>query len=826
MKLKVDEKSHEVKVLQQTVEKKEREQKTVIQEARDVQEELQSKMNLEKSSKLKAQKKASKWKRKDHTIAHRESTLVQKLTDEIIHLESENENLQIQLQKFMDDEEIKLFEGGRYSDEVQQVYYSLLGKGVAIRNIESVIHIVLQKLANRDIGRLPQKILSAQMMVEFEVLAKIHVGETITGSKNNTLHLDGTRKKFNEYASFQLTTGDGSKGLSMGFQDMSSGSASDYMEATKNIFHDIAKLMLPMNADEKDIDGTKAKLLQVFKNVQSDRHIVNKSYFEQLQDYRASFLPQCIENFHDLTAEAISNIVSMNQLFCGMHAINGMGNVCIESLKEFENLAAPEIITHGFKKSTSRSYNLLHEVSKALTTGHDYQKAGVAHYFEPYLQDKGIQNKLVSFRGERINVFFVIAGAAYYHRNHIIDFLDNHCIRKNKLTTTLGDIKEVVFLACFRALGIMGKLITGPPLRLVEEPGSHIFSLNGTWHHVIEKLEEFSMNANPLMEGAEVVLNGKVTKDDIYAELFEDAMDEELDSLTEECLRLLSCACAILLRRQLHDQLPDGKYYQPSGELLEATVGVPKHNIISERDFAQLDRQLLQKPVASTVALSGLICFVNNGTPKYLESLSSEKQSTVIDRAMKEKYGYIVKYREMKRSIKEKKIAQMKAKREKDERDKLSKEKKKDELDGLLMQHGGLWRSEDDLLENKRNIDERKWKIALVTQIRYRKVVLETYVKDKKLLQLTSNRKELSAKELEDNLLCVIKGIEKEPITETVPAHRARNVRQQLIDEHVTKKRKAVSTSSTSGAKRMQLDLPNLVNKFILQKWIKDEKEQ
>ena len=128
----------------------------------------------------------------------------------------------------------------------------------------------------------------------------------------------------------------------------------------------------------------------------------------------------------------------------------------------------------------------------------------------------------------------------------------------------------------------MGKLITGPLLRLVEEPGSHIFSLNGTWHHVIEKLEEFSMNANPLMEGAEVVLNGKVTKDDIYAELFEDAMDEELDSLTEECLRLLSCACAILLRRQLHDQLPDGKYCQPSGELMEATVGVPKHNIISE----------------------------------------------------------------------------------------------------------------------------------------------------------------------------------------------------------------------------------------------------
>ena len=270
-------------------------------------------------------------------------------------------------------------------------------------------------------------------MVEYEVLAKIQVGKTLTESENNTLHLDGTWKKFSEYASLQLTTGDGSKQLSMGFQDMLSGSASDYMETTKNIFYEIAKLMLPMNADDKEVDGTKAKLLQAFKNVHSDRHIVNKSYFEQIQDYWASFLPQGIENFHELTTEEVFNVVYMNQLFCGMHIINGIGNVCIESLKEFEYLPAPEIITHCFKKSTSRTYNLLHEISKALTTGHDYQKASVAHYFEPYIQDKGLQNKLFSFRGKRINVLFVIDGATYYHHNHIIDFLDNYCIQKNRL---------------------------------------------------------------------------------------------------------------------------------------------------------------------------------------------------------------------------------------------------------------------------------------------------------------------------------------------------------------------------------------------------------
>ena len=160
----------------------------------------------------------------------------------------------------------------------------------------------------------------------------------------------------------------------------------------------------------------------------------------------------------------------------------------------------------------------------------------------------------------------------------------------------------------------------------------------------------------------------------------------------------------------------------------------------------------------------------------------------------------------------------MKAKREKDERDRLSKGKKKEELDALLVQYGGLWRTETELLENKRNIDERKWKAALITQMKYWKVVLETCVKDKKLLQLTSNRKELSTQQLEDNLLCVIKGMKKEePVTVEDSTYRASDVRWGLIDEYVAKKRKAPSTASTSATKQMQLDLPNLVNKFILQ---------
>ena len=181
-------------------------------------------------------------------------------------------------------------------------------------------------------------------------------------------------------------------------------------------------------------------------------------------------------------------------------------------------------------------------------------------------------------------------------------------------------ISKKIFVACFQALGILGKLITGSFLCLVEEPNAHIFSLNDTWLHVITKLESFATDAHPLMEGMDIVPNGRVTKDEIYEELMKE--NEELDELTEECLRVLCCSCVTLLKQQLKDQLPDGKYYRPSQEVMHETEGVPKENIISERDFAHLDRQLEQKSTASTVALSVIICFINKKTPKYLDSIT------------------------------------------------------------------------------------------------------------------------------------------------------------------------------------------------------------
>ena len=165
------------------------------------------------------------------------------------------------------------------------------------------------------------------------------------------------------------------------------------------------------------------------------------------------------------------------------------------------------------------------------------------------------------------------------------------------------------------------------------------------------------------MEGIEIVLEGQVTKDEIYEELMKE--NEELDDLTEECLQVLCCSCAILFKHQLKDQLPGGKYYRPSDEIMEETAGTPKENIISEHDFAQLDRLLDRSPTTSTIAASGIVCFINNKIPKYLESLSEEEKHAIIERAIQEVPEKRKELQRKKRIIHERKLEQMKEKREK-----------------------------------------------------------------------------------------------------------------------------------------------------------------
>ena len=111
-----------------------------------------------------------------------------------IFLENENEELSEKVNELMNNKEIITFQGGEYKDTVREVHASLLASNVGVKNVEKVVKIVLNKLANVEVDRLPKKTFSEIMLVEAKALAQMQCAEAIMQSDNVcTLHTDGTK---------------------------------------------------------------------------------------------------------------------------------------------------------------------------------------------------------------------------------------------------------------------------------------------------------------------------------------------------------------------------------------------------------------------------------------------------------------------------------------------------------------------------------------------------------------------------------------------------------------------------------------------------------
>ena len=104
-----------------------------------------------------------------------------------------------------------------------------------------------------------------------------------------------------------------------------------------------------------------------------------------------------------------------------------------------------------------------------------------------------------------------------------------------------------------------------------------------------EKIEEFSNDASSLLNGQPIFTDiENVKRDVVYDSLF--GKYDEFDSLTLEALSAIFKQVSPMLKRQLVDQLPGGKYYIPNDQLINECISVPKTNRIAEADFSALDR--------------------------------------------------------------------------------------------------------------------------------------------------------------------------------------------------------------------------------------------
>ena len=67
-------------------------------------------------------------------------------------------------------------------------------------------------------------------------------------------------------------------------------------------------------------------------------YIVEKSFNQLLESYRAEVLPSVVKGWQELTTQEQTQISHLNNFFCGLHLIVGMADTAATTLMEWEEV--------------------------------------------------------------------------------------------------------------------------------------------------------------------------------------------------------------------------------------------------------------------------------------------------------------------------------------------------------------------------------------------------------------------------------------------------------------------------------------------------------
>ena len=241
-------------------------------------------------------------------------------------------------------------------------------------------------------------------------------------------------------------------------------------------------------------------------------------------------------------------------------------------------------------------------------------------------------------------------------------------------------------------------------------------------------LKRLTKDASPLLDGEPVFSEdiAEIKRDELFDNLLESSGDAEFQILTQQALELLCGAILLVLERQFQDQLPGGKYADPSPQLKMQASSVPTSNIISERDFSIFGNLLREKLNARVLSLEAMITWAQNKPSDWLDGLDEQsraqkhknarKMADVIRQKMKQRRKEILSIR-----------SKLEENRRKQEEKKSKMKEKKISISIKVEKIGGIWKNETDVKQHvKKFSDEKQKKDALFTQLQFHQLVLNS----------------------------------------------------------------------------------------------------
>uniref|UniRef100_W5MZG7 Uncharacterized protein n=1 Tax=Lepisosteus oculatus TaxID=7918 RepID=W5MZG7_LEPOC len=655
---------------------------------------------------------------------------IQKLNDEVYFWQARYTEVKDELEDLVQ-KKIPTYEKAKYNDTVREVYMDLVANmGVSCSKVSQVVRTVLEKLAGMKVDRLPKGSICKTMVLEARHVALQHVKETISKETDVTLCTDSTTKFGHKYSTAGIFLKDRTR-LNIGLREQASGSAMDLFNVVKEMVQDIVR------SPGVDIDKTDHLEKEVFvkiSNLFGDRANTEKKFNTILSDYRSKILPNIVERFVNYSESEKAKLSLVNELFCGLHLIDGLAHQANVTLALWEKMmfgdanVGSRCLPEVCKSDTSEcgTVRLIRTVCKAVQEKGS-EKYGKPVIFKTFLASKNKQDyvPLSPFRGNRINIVFHNAAGVYFLYPDLVEFTAEFQHDNSLVAEVHADLNVPQYVAGCRALGLVAKIITEPLWRVMSKK-EHVLAMNDRYQTLVSKLKDWQKDGTRLVKGQVCLYDDiEIHRGAVFDSLCE-CSDPEFDELTVQAVELILASFVKVCCKMLADHLEHGRYDEVSPDVAEKMQSVPKTNESCERDFGVLDTLIRIKTNATGIALEGMIMYKENRTWEWLSKLDSRKKEEVLEiarRSVKEQRATFGKRIQKIKEVRVKALSERKKVKVKDSSEE-NEMTLKQQLTAELGRYGGLWETEEQIDEQIQLLDESSRYAAVISQLKFRRFVL------------------------------------------------------------------------------------------------------
>ena len=106
---------------------------------------------------------------------------------------------------------------------------------------------------------------------------------------------------------------------------------------------------------------------------------------------------------------------------------------------------------------------------------------------------------LYSFLGNRSNILILNGAGVYFMYQTLLTFFDN-IEKENKLLAAVWDLEVLPYYAACKALGLIGKLLTGPLWRLMVSE-KNVLKMSPHYQKMLECFELWAIDASSFLSG-------------------------------------------------------------------------------------------------------------------------------------------------------------------------------------------------------------------------------------------------------------------------------------------------------------------------------------